>query len=193
MHRCISLVFISTILFLHYIVQQTLITHARSPLWTQVCKTYSYEHLQRTESADHKIHEVITDTSLSRRTLPTTKSGVPLNSEINTGKYEDSCQVEHLNPGGQIPPWGTKPVDLWFVRSTYLFYISSSHHKPIEFRNKQLHMIKNHSMFFYYFIKKWITMLVLKLFSISYLGLWTIFCRPRSINIVHILPSSKVG
>jgi len=45
--------------------------------------------------------------SLSTGTSPTTESIAPLNPGINPGKCEHPCQVEDLNPTGQIPPQGT--------------------------------------------------------------------------------------
>jgi hypothetical protein len=67
-----------------------------------------YEHLQSTGSTDLEIHEVTTGASLSTGTLPTTESITPLNLEINPEKYEHPCQVEDLNPHGQVPPQGTQ-------------------------------------------------------------------------------------
>jgi hypothetical protein len=64
-----------------------------------------------TEPADLKIHEATTDTSLSTGTSSTTESIAPLNPRINLEKYEHPCQVEDLNPGGQVPPQGTQPTD----------------------------------------------------------------------------------
>jgi hypothetical protein len=65
-----------------------------------------------TDSADLEIHEVTTGASLSTEISPTTKSIAPLKFGINPGKYEHPCQVENLNPGGQIPPQKTRPTDL---------------------------------------------------------------------------------
>ena len=84
-----------------------LLISAYSPLWIHVRKPYPYEHLRKTEPADLEIHEVTTGASLSTGTSPTTKSIAPLNPEINPGKYEHPCQVEDLNPGGQVQPQGT--------------------------------------------------------------------------------------
>jgi hypothetical protein len=64
-----------------------------------------------TESADLEIHEVTTGVTLSTGTSPTTESIGPLNPKINSGKYEHMCQVEDLNPGGQVPQ-GTQLTDL---------------------------------------------------------------------------------
>jgi hypothetical protein len=47
--------------------------YAYSPLWTRVRKPYLYEHLRRTEPADHEIHEVTTSVSMSIGTSPTTE------------------------------------------------------------------------------------------------------------------------
>ena len=60
--------------------------------------TASYEHLRRTEPADLEIHEVTIGVSLLMGMSPTTESIAP----INPGKYEHPCQVEDLNPGGQV-------------------------------------------------------------------------------------------
>jgi hypothetical protein len=90
--------------------------HAHLPLWTHIRKPYPYEHLWRTELVDLEIHEVTTDASLSRGTSPTTESITPLNPGINPEKREHPCQVEELNPGGQVPPQGTQPTDLLSVR-----------------------------------------------------------------------------
>ena len=56
-----------------------------------------------TEPADLEIYEVTTDASLSNETSPTTESMAPLNPGINPEKCEHPCQVEDLNPGGQVP------------------------------------------------------------------------------------------
>jgi hypothetical protein len=82
-------------------------THAHSPLWTHVCKPYPYEHLRRTKPTDLEIHEVTTDALLSMGMLPTTESIAPLNSGINSEKYEHPCQIEDLNSGGQDLLQGT--------------------------------------------------------------------------------------
>jgi hypothetical protein len=47
-----------------------------------------------TESADHKIHKITTDASLSMEMLSIIKSIVLLNHKINLEKYEHPCQVE---------------------------------------------------------------------------------------------------
>ena len=65
-----------------------------------------------TEPADHEIHKVTTGASLSRWTSPTTESITPLNSGINPEKYEHPCQVDDLNPDGQVSPQETQPADL---------------------------------------------------------------------------------
>jgi hypothetical protein len=67
-------------------------------------QTLPYEHLRRTVPTDLEIYEVTTGASLSTGTSPTTESIAPLNPGINPGKYEHPCQVEDLNPGGQVPP-----------------------------------------------------------------------------------------
>jgi hypothetical protein len=64
------------------------------------------------ELVDLKIHEVTTDASLSMRTSPTTESIAPLNPKINPEKYEHPCQVEDLNPDGQVPSQRNQPTDL---------------------------------------------------------------------------------
>jgi hypothetical protein len=50
--------------------------------------------------ANLEINEVTTDVSLSMDTSPTTEKIVPLNPEINLGKYEHLCQVGDMNLGG---------------------------------------------------------------------------------------------
>ena len=70
---------------------------------------YSYEHLRRTMPTDLEIHEVTTGASLSTGTY---ESMSLLNPEINLEKCEHPCQVEDLNPGGQVSPQGTQPTDL---------------------------------------------------------------------------------
>jgi len=78
-------------------------------------QTLPYEHLRRTEPADLEIHEVTMDASLSTETSPTTESIALLNLGINPEKCELPCQVDDLNPGGQVPPQGTQLADVWSV------------------------------------------------------------------------------
>jgi hypothetical protein len=60
-----------------------------------------------TEPVDLEIYEIITDVSLSTETSSTTETIAPLNPKTNSEKLEHPCQVEDLNPGGQVPPQGT--------------------------------------------------------------------------------------
>jgi hypothetical protein len=78
-------------------------THAYSSAINTRLLTVLHEHLRRTEPTDLEIHEVTTGVSLSMGTSLTTKSIALINSEINSGKYEQPWQVENLNPGGQVP------------------------------------------------------------------------------------------
>jgi hypothetical protein len=55
----------------------------------------------------------------STETSPTTESIAPLNSKINSEKYEYSCQVKNLNLSGLIPPHGTQPSYLWSAVRVY--------------------------------------------------------------------------
>jgi hypothetical protein len=48
----------------------------------------------------------------------------------NPGKCEHPCQVENLNPGGQVPPEGTQPTDLWLVRGWWLIYVFTGWWSP---------------------------------------------------------------
>ena len=75
-----------------------------SSIWMHAHTLYPYELLWRTK-LDRQISrfiEVITDTSLSTDTLPTTKRIASLNPEINLGKCEYLCQVGNLNPVGRF-------------------------------------------------------------------------------------------
>ena len=79
-------------------------THPYEYMYTNLTP---YEHLRRIEPADLEIHKVTTGALLSTGTSLTTERITPLNPRINPGKYEHPCQVEDLNPGGQVPPQGT--------------------------------------------------------------------------------------
>ena len=85
------------------------------PLWIHIRKLYLYEDLRRIEPTNFEIDEVTTDVLLSTGTSPTTESVAPLNPKINSEKYEHPCQVENLNPGGQVLPQETQPTNLWAV------------------------------------------------------------------------------
>jgi hypothetical protein len=63
--------------------------------------------LRKTNPAYLEIDEVTTDASLSMGMSSTTESTIPLNSGINSEKYEHPRQVEDLKPGGQVPSPGT--------------------------------------------------------------------------------------
>jgi hypothetical protein len=63
-------------------------THAYSPAINTRLLTVPHEHIRRTEPPDLEIHEVTTGASLSTGTSLTTKSIALINSEINSGKYE---------------------------------------------------------------------------------------------------------
>jgi hypothetical protein len=65
--------------------------------------------------ANFEIVEVTTGTSLSMGTSPTTERIASLNPGINPEKYTHSCQVENLNPDGQVPSQGTQPAELDWV------------------------------------------------------------------------------
>jgi hypothetical protein len=88
-------------------------THAYLP--------YPYEHLWITELTDLEIHEITTGASLSTgRHLPLKLwKYSAVKSWKNPEKYEHSCQVENLNPGGQVSPQETRPTDLWSVRDAW--------------------------------------------------------------------------
>jgi hypothetical protein len=75
-------------------------------------KPYLYEHLRKTEQDNRGIHEITTGVSLLMGTSSTIESIAPVNPRINLEKYEHLCQVEDLNPDGQVPPLGTQPTDL---------------------------------------------------------------------------------
>jgi len=60
-----------------------------------------------TEPADLEIHEVTTDASPSIGTSRTSETIAKLNPGINPEKCEHRCQVEDLNPDGQVPPQET--------------------------------------------------------------------------------------
>jgi hypothetical protein len=51
-----------------------------------------------------EIDKVTTGVSLPTDMSSTTESVAPLNHGINPKKYENLCQVEDLNLGGQVPP-----------------------------------------------------------------------------------------
>jgi len=60
-------------------------THAHSPLWTYVRKSFLYEHLWKIEPADLEIHKVTTDALLSMVTSFTTERIAPIKPRINLG------------------------------------------------------------------------------------------------------------
>ena len=60
-----------------------------------------------TEPANLENHEVTTNALLATETSSITESIAPSNPRINSGKYEYICQVDDLNPDGQVLPQGT--------------------------------------------------------------------------------------
>ena len=72
-----------SLFFCDYTVQlrhsQCMYTH---PLWTHICKPYTYEYLQRLSRQILEIDEVTTCASLWTGTSPTTESTTPLNPII---------------------------------------------------------------------------------------------------------------
>jgi hypothetical protein len=67
----------------NYTVQRKHLQHTHTP-YEHICvKLCLYEHIRRTDSTDHEIHEVITDDSLSTGIMPTTESIASLNPKID--------------------------------------------------------------------------------------------------------------
>jgi len=98
------------IFFLRNTVQTQTLTSACTliPINTRM-QPYPYEHLQETESADPRDWR-------SYHWRLTIDGKCQLNPGINSEKCEHQCRVEDSNPGGQVPPQGTLPAELYSVR-----------------------------------------------------------------------------
>jgi hypothetical protein len=91
--------------------------------------------------------------SLLTGTSSTTESIAPINPGINLGKYKHSCQVEDLNPGGQVPPQEINPgINLGKYKHSCqvedLNQVDRFHHKkPNQFLSlfNFKSMLKNHT------------------------------------------------